>query len=887
MTQGWTYHTYHPEPAPAIPPSPSGSSNPPDIPTTTVITPPSGSINPTAPINTSCSSSSTIKTDTSGPTSTQATRILPTHPHIPWPSNLIPLVMQITNTTSAPPTPPEFVFELTREAALKNFCILLRHKGDLGSALHHQRHSPVGYGSEFRPTDTLEPLLYLHPYWLKVKSLLTNGSSWPLQELSEEDRQKDVEEALVFGNHKQAETNPDLLTSLIVDDVTHGFALPLPLEKISRIPGILIAPMNIASQDTIDEHGNSIPKKRLTHDQSYIFQGSGTSVNFRVDKSALTPCIFGWAIRRLAHWIVSARIKYPTSIIYATKLDFKSAYRRCHLHASTAIQSCAQLPSLQIALIMLRLTFGGTPCPYEWSTISELVCDLATAILIDDDWNPNDLYAPDQHLIPPPDFLPSNMPFGQGQELIVDIDINDRGTHDMYLDDIIGLGIDLPNSDNTLRSERAPLLAMHTCARPIHPAEPIPRQDMAARNKLKAEARLSEIKAILGWTWDLRRLIISLPTNKYRAWSEDLQKAISTKRITTSSLESTIGRLTHLSLVVPHVHHFLSRIRELHTHARRTNHRHIYITPICIDDMKLMKTFLDRAHQGIDMNLITYRKPTHIYRSDSCPAGIGGYSHQGFAWRYYFPDNLLFCASNNLLEHMAAVITPWIDIIAGRLSKGDCALSMTDSTTSAGWMRKSNFREEDDPLQAAARIEVARSHARRYMNQEIRDYSQWFPGKDNEVADSLSRDMHLSDEILTSHILAKFPSQVPHSFHIVPLPNEIVSWMTSLLLTLPVKQQFREVHMTTTPGLGSDGEHTANPSASLTTSTSPASTNNNKLESLEPSGTPSAKADIREALQIPWLLHQSKVPSITWLRPSAVKVDPTPLATAMVNSLGF
>ena len=222
---------------------------------------------------------------------------------------------------------------------------------------------------------------------------------------------------------------------------------------------------------------------------------------------------------------------------------------------------------------------------------------------------------------------------------------------------------------------------------------------------------------------------------------------------------------------------------------------------------------------------------------------------------------------------MAAVITPWIDIIAGRLSKGDCALSMTDSTTSAGWMRKSNFREEDDPLQAAARIEVARSHARRYMNQEIRDYSQWFPGKDNEVADSLSRDMHLSDEILTSHI--------------VPLPNEIVSWMTSLLLTLPVKQQFREVHMTTTPGLGSDGEHTANPSDSLTTSTSPASTNNNKLESLEPSGTPSAKADIREALQIPWLLHQSKVPSITWLRPSAVKVDPTPLATAMVNSLGF
>jgi hypothetical protein len=453
----------------------------------------------------------------------------------------------------------------------------------------------------------------------------------------------------------------------------------------------------------------------------------------------------------------------------------------------------------------------------------------------------------------------------------------------MYLDDIIGLGIDLPHTNNKLRSEQAPLLAMHTCARPIHEAEPIPRQDMASKNKLKAEAQLSEIKTILGWTWDLRRLIISLPENKYIAWSGDIQSAISSRRTTTTKLESTIGRLTHLSLVVPHVHHFLSRIRELHTTARRTNLRHVHFTDIIIDDLNLMQSFLDRARRGIDMNLITYRRPTHVYRSDSCPAGFGGYSHQGFAWRYYFPDELLFRASNNLLEHMAAVITPWVDIIAGRLSKSDCALSMTDSTTSAGWMRKSNFREEEDPLQAAARIEVARSHARRYMNQEIRDFSQWFPGKDNEVADSLSRDMDLSDTELTTHILTNFPSQVPHSFNIVPLPNEIVSWMTSLLLTLPVKEQFREVHTPTKRERGDVGPTTANPSVSPTTFSSHPSPNNNKQSSSAPSATHSEKDDIREALQAPWLLQQSKIPSITWLRPSAVKANQTLLETATDN----
>ena len=79
------------------------------------------------------------------------------------------------------------------------------------------------------------------------------------------------------------------------------------------------------------------------------------------------------------------------------------------------------------------------------------------------------------------------------------MEINDRGTHEMYLDDLIGLGIDIPGTDNIPRAERAPMLVIHTCARPVHPNEPIPRQDMASLQKLKAEAALTEIKTILGW----------------------------------------------------------------------------------------------------------------------------------------------------------------------------------------------------------------------------------------------------------------------------------------------------------------------------------------------------------------------------------------------------
>jgi len=81
-----------------------------------------------------------------------------------------------------------------------------------------------------------------------------------------------------------------------------------------------------------------------------------------------------------------------------------------------------------------------------------------------------------------------------------------------------------------------------------------------------------------------------------------------------------------------------------------------------------MLRFLDVAKNGISMNLVAFRKPTHVYRSDSCPFGLGGYSDQGFAWRFEIHEELRFRASNNLLEYIASIITPWVDMLAGRLN---------------------------------------------------------------------------------------------------------------------------------------------------------------------------------------------------------------------------
>jgi hypothetical protein len=120
---------------------------------------------------------------------------------------------------------------------------------------------------------------------------------------------------------------------------------------------------------------------------------------------------------------------------------------------------CTQIPHKQIGLMALWLTFGGTPCSKEWNIISETICNLATALL-DNNWNPSKLQTLGQENFPPPNFLSDDIPFAEGKELIINVAINDQSTHDIYIDDFIGLSLDLPRTDNRQWCEAAPLLAI-------------------------------------------------------------------------------------------------------------------------------------------------------------------------------------------------------------------------------------------------------------------------------------------------------------------------------------------------------------------------------------------------------------------------------------------
>jgi hypothetical protein len=583
-------------------------------------------------------------------------------PNCWFPKNLLEIAKSIANQKCHSMSNPTFKFEMSAAAAYHNWN-LLQEFDNLGSALESQKGTQLEYGSEFRDTSTLKHLFSNHPLWERLNSQLSNGSIFPLENLDFKKRKIDLIEGLEYGNHKGVSNDVDLFQKMMNNDVIHGYSLVLPRDKLIEIEGALLAPMNIADQNGINERGEIVAKKRLTHNQSYKFS-SGTSVNSRVIKEELQDCMYGSCLFRVIHEILNMRLLHPNKRILLQKIDWKAAYRRSHLNWKTAIQTITQSVELNLAFLSLRLTFGGAPNPNFWGEISESTTDLANALLRLKDWDPETLCSPIQNKVPKVKPDTNDKPFVQALPLAISLDSNDMGKADVYIDDITSVVVDINN--NVKRGEAAVLLAMHLIGRPFDPSDPIKRLDLASITKLIAEARLEETKILLGWKLDMRSLTVSLTFKKFKAWSDSIKSILKTKSSNFKDLDSLIGRIGHTTVINPYVKHFMSRIRQ--EKDRAENRRSIKISSSVIEDLKLHLSFLKLAYEGISMNQISYRKPTHSYRADACPFGMGGYSSSGRAWRWSIPPLLRYRATLNMLEHLCSIISPWIDIIEKKIT---------------------------------------------------------------------------------------------------------------------------------------------------------------------------------------------------------------------------
>jgi hypothetical protein len=162
-------------------------------------------------------------------------------------------------------------------------------------------------------------------------TLLTKGSEHPLHPLSNKHRLADIGANLLRGNHQSAKAHAKQILDMMTSEVENGWQLILPWLAIFLLPGAILAPMGLVTQETITERGEIIPKSRLTHDQSFNpIPKTVRSVHDCVRWEDLTPCQYGSALIHFIHIIVAFRTLYPRECILLTKVDWKSAYRRMH-----------------------------------------------------------------------------------------------------------------------------------------------------------------------------------------------------------------------------------------------------------------------------------------------------------------------------------------------------------------------------------------------------------------------------------------------------------------------------------------------------------------------------------------------------------------------------
>jgi hypothetical protein len=801
----------------------------------------------------------------------------------PW---FLEEIRKICATESPTPTKSPIRFELSQTAAEHNATVLERVGFDVGRLIQDNISSTLGFGSEFRKVSELEPLLGKHPHFTQLAKLLTEGMHYVFhRELSPTERRNEVSAMLARGNHKSAQSEQPQVGKLLAKDVLHGFSIPIPISVVGRIPGAMVQPLGLVQQWTVNPEGKRVIKFRLTQDLSFSTdrEVEPTSINGRVDMSAYVEMIYGWCLPRIIHYVVSLRARFPELRILISKYDYSDAYRRIAHSAEAAAQTIAINGST--AYLSLRLTFGGSPNPPTWCMFSELVTDLSNEIGQCADWDPEELRSPAQPENPEPVRLPESIPIVRARRMAVTLPMSKAGGRvDGFIDDLINVFADTP--ENCRRQPHVVPLAMHVTSRPhagdAH--EPVPRRPILSLPKLIAEGRPAEVQIVLGWRIDTRRLEISLPDDKYKAWSGDVLHLIRDGHCGSKELETLVGRLNHTSYIMPNARHFMSRIRQgLKSKSKKRQKK---VSRDAIDDLRLWLGFLAHAHRGVPMNLLVTREPDKVCWSDACPLGIGGYSLSGRAWRLRIPDTSPIHGNkgiNNLLEFLGMAINIWLSCLDPKGCES-CILAIGDNTSAIGWLHNSS-RLDIEWEAHRAHLQVARKIATLLTEHQCCLASQHIKGDLNVVADLLSFegvdrgkvhpiafDRPANDE-LTSRFLTHYPSQVPENFVISQLPTEILSWSMQVLQTAEsylTDAKRAATSPSTEPGGG--GQDIADTWVTRLTHTSLSYPTKSENYSYGPSSTSTDKrpgtpmADLRGLVASQWSQALCGKPQATWLR---------------------
>ena len=700
-------------------------------------------------------------------------------------STLIRLIEKITSTECPPTTKLPFIFENTREAAETNSTIIKEHDGDLAEVLKKYGNSIFHPGTEFRKSKDLKPLLQQHKDWQKLKDIIDEGASYAVMEdpeYTDAIKRQDLEATIERGNNKSAKSkeSEEFIKKNYDKEVDRAWMLPVTKESITSIKGAGVIPIGVTQQFSIDEKGQRIEKRRLTHDCSHKMP-SGHSLNSRIDTELLDECIYGQCLLRILHNIHILRRNHPTKKIYANKTDLDAAFRRIHILLKYALL-CITIVG-NVGYILSRCPFGVNEGPGKFCIASEITIDLAQEIADDTTWEPEKLRSPHMETIPE---IETNFndgdEFGQAEPLSITMEEKQINI-DGFVDDIITITLDI--EELTTRAKGAVPLALHTIFRPTSADEPVTRHDVLSLRKMLGEGCLSELKVILGWLVDTRNFLIKLPEDKARTWIKDIDDLIKKKTasipVKEKELESMIGKLNHACYILKEGKYFMSRLRYRLKICKQHKKSSIKLQMPEHKDLLLWKKFLTvLSEQGRSINHTTFTLPRSFLKSDACYLGLGGFTSEGLAWRYWIPTHLQFRASINVLEFMAIRITIWLALqFLKNIKSGIKIFGQSDNTSAIAWLYSQTLY--DDKHSATMKEEIGRAIGNDLIEADASLYSQHIPGKHNEIADQLSRS-NLKANDLIKLLQEEYKHKMPQDqFKIVQLPEEITSWIQSVL----------------------------------------------------------------------------------------------------------
>jgi hypothetical protein len=572
----------------------------------------------------------------------------------------------------------------------------------------------------------------------------------------------DLQSHVRRGPHSSSRAYAGFLEAEMVDMINNGYWVVLPLADALTIPGLHVSPIGVVPQRD--------RRPRVIVD--YSFFGINSTTARLAPPEAMQ---FGRTLDRLLFRIWSADPSYGP--VYILKLDLADGFYRVPLSpgATPALGVVLPGPDALIALPLV-LPMGWSESPPLFCAVTETIVDIANGLF--------SYWSPPSHplealaaTVPATDEAPCHLPY---HALSAPARVPALPAHryvpstqpssgplayaDVYVDDEIALG-----QGSSARLHRLRNILLHVNDAVLRPNDALDhsrgRAEPISEKKLrKGDGNWSTRKTILGWVVDSIAQTISLPSHRSERLLTILEEVQGRRRVSTRKWHRLLGELRSMCLALPGGRGLFSHLQFA---LRTADNKRVRLTPSV-------------QHAVADWLILARSvasRPTHLSELFPGPAtfvGAHDASLQGMGGVWFPPDDTSPCIAwrwplpSHLQHRLVTSDNPSGDIsnsdleLAGHLAhlhvladavplSGQTIVALGDNQAAVHWQHRRSATSEGP---AAFLLRLLALHQRAHGYHPI---SQYIPGPANHLADLLSRQFHLPDQAILTHLASVSP----------------------------------------------------------------------------------------------------------------------------------